>query len=443
MKMHARVRLILSWFVCCVVATAWALGADDADVLWSLRPVRSIVPPVSDDSHDLNSAVDSFIAAKLNGRNLRFAPLADHRTLIRRATFDLTGLPPTPAEIDSFLADDSPDAFAKVVDRLLASRTYGERWGRHWLDVVRYADARDLIQLPVESDFREAWRYRDWVVNAFNRDLPYDQFLMQQVAGDLMQPADPGRIDADALVATGLLAIADFVPGDVDKQQMIADYVNDQIDVVGRAILGMTLACARCHDHKFDPISIEDYYSLAGIFFSSRLIPGPVKGNTPLVKAPLLPATEIAAIEAEKVRDKARIGELQSEISRRGERDYRLALERRVEMETQQYLLAGWQYRQTPAGQERPAVNVFAKSAGLDATTLGRWLACLEARSPHPSLKEILDAPDQHAADAQSKLLARQIADLATAQRALNISDSVVRTLSDSAMIHLRATIGD
>src|SRR5262249_52704508 len=159
----------------------------------------------------------------------------------------------TPAEAEAFLNDDSPQAFAKVVDRLLASPRYGERWGRHWLDVVRYADARDLIQLPADSDFREAWRYRDWVVEAFHRDLPYRDLVRLQIAGDLLPPPQSGGVNRDGLVATGMLAIADFIPGDVDKEQMIADYVNDQIDVVGRTFLGLTIACARCHDHKFDP----------------------------------------------------------------------------------------------------------------------------------------------------------------------------------------------
>src|SRR4029079_2112328 len=136
-----------------------------------------------------------------------------------RATFDLTGLPPTPTEIDAFLADDSPDAFARVVDRLLASPRYGERWGRHWLDVVRYADARDLIQLPPESDFRESWRYRDWVISAFNQDMPYPEFLRTQIAGDVLNSGGEGEINADGLVATGMLAIADFIPGDNDKDQ--------------------------------------------------------------------------------------------------------------------------------------------------------------------------------------------------------------------------------
>src|SRR5579863_1688361 len=310
---------------------------------WSFRPVRDVAPPKVRNMAWPQSPVDHFVLSRLEERSLSPAEPADKRTLLRRATFDLTGLPPTPAEIDEFLADESPAAFARVVDRLLASPRYGERWGRHWLDVVRYADARDLIQLPAESDFREAWRYRDWVVAAFNRDLPYDEFIAQQLAGDLMQPADPAQIDAAALVATGMLAIADFVPGDVDKQQMIADYVNDQIDVVGRAFLGLTLACARCHDHKFDPISIEDYYSLAGIFFSTRLIPGPVKGNTPLVRAPLLSPAEVAALEAGQVRDKARIIELSREVGTLGEREYRSYLARRVSAETQRYLLAAWE----------------------------------------------------------------------------------------------------
>ncbi len=205
---------------------------------WAFQPVRPGDPPAVAHADWPRGEIDRYILAGLEAAQLEPAPPADKRTLLRRATFDLTGLPPTPDEMAAFLADESPDAFAKVIERLLASPQYGERWGRHWLDVVRYADARDTIQLPAESDFREAWRYRDWVVSALNRDLPYDQFLTRQLAGDLLQPATSDEIDADALTATGMLAIADFVPGDVDKEQMIADYVNDQIDVVGRAFLG-------------------------------------------------------------------------------------------------------------------------------------------------------------------------------------------------------------
>lgn len=282
---------------------------------WSFQPVHKFLPPAVQRVAWPQTPVDRFILAKLEERGLSPAEPADKRTLIRRATFDLTGLPPTPREIEDFLADASPAAFAKVVDRLLDSPLYGQRWGRHWLDLVRYADARDLIQLPAESDFREAWRYRDWVVDSFNRDLPYDEFLTRQLAGDLLQPSDPAQIDKEALIATGMLALADFVPGDVDKEQMIADYVNDQIDVVGRAILGVTLACARCHDHKFDPIPTEDYYAMAGIFFSTRLIPSPIKGNTPLVKVPLLSHRKLQAMESQAARDKARLAELPKQIS--------------------------------------------------------------------------------------------------------------------------------
>jgi hypothetical protein len=392
------------------------LLADEAEQFWSFRPVRTVAPPAVRQTERPQSAIDHFILSELEKHGLGPAAPADKRTLIRRATFDLTGLPPTPDEIAEFLADDSPEAFSRVVDRLLASPRYGERWGRHWLDVVRYADARDLIQLPAESDFREAWRYRDWVVAAFNRDLPYDEFVVQQVAGDLLQPAEAAKIDAAALVATGMLAIADFVPGDVDKQQMIADYVNDQIDVVGRAFLGLTLACARCHDHKFDPISTEDYYSLAGIFFSTRLIPGPVKGNTPLVRVPLLPAAEIVAREAGQKRVTARLAELSREISTFADREYRAHLERRVAEDSARYLLAAWEFVHLPPGQERPLPE-FAKERQLEEGPLSRWLQYFTEPSPHPGFAAIRGATDP--ADGKERVLelSKQLAKLASDRR--------------------------
>ena len=159
---------------------------------WSFQPVaHASLPEIQNPKSKNQNEVDGFILAGLERKGIAQAEPADKRTLLRRATLDLIGLPPTPAEIDAFLADESPRAFAKVVDRLLASPLYGERWGRHWLDVVRYADARDLIQLPPESDFREAWRYRDWVVDSFNRDLPYSEFVRMQVAGDLLPSSRP------------------------------------------------------------------------------------------------------------------------------------------------------------------------------------------------------------------------------------------------------------
>jgi hypothetical protein len=423
-----------------VSGPALSLHAGEADQgLWSFRPVRSVPLPAVKDGEWVKSPVDAFILAKLEAHGLRPSPAADRRTLIRRATFDLTGVPPTPEEINAFLQDDSPEAFAKVVDRLLESTRYGERWGRHWLDVVRYADARDLIQLPADSDFREAWRYRDWVVNSFNRDLPYDQFIRQQVAGDLMQPADKSQIDSDALVATGMLAIADFVPGDVDKQQMIADYVNDQIDVVGRAILGLTLACARCHDHKFDPITTEDYYSLAGIFFSTRLIPSPVKGNTPLVRVPLLPPATIEAIEAEQVRDKARIAELSNAVSRFGEQEYRSYLEQRINSETHQYLLAAWDCLHPLIGQQRPKIAEIAMASGLDETKLARWVAYCEATRTHGELAALFDQDDRYAVEQLTRKLANSLPAAAVARRTRLGSDLVSKTLNESSVLKFQA----
>ncbi len=207
--------------------------------------------------------IDAFIRAKLTEKGLTYAPLADKRTLIRRATFDLIGLPPTPKEVDDFLADNSHDAFDKVIERLLASPHYGERWGRHWLDVARYADSNGMDE---NIAFGNAWRYRDYVVRAFNDDKPFDQFLSEQIAGDLLPRNE------DALAATGFLALGARVLAEPDMQKLEMDIIDEQIDTLGKAFMGMTLGCARCHDHKFDPVTQEDYYALAGIFRSTRSI---------------------------------------------------------------------------------------------------------------------------------------------------------------------------
>ena len=350
---------------------------------WAFQPVRDGEPPGVADEGWPHGAIDRFILAGLEAAGLSPCEPADKRTLLRRATFDLIGLPPTPEETAAFLADESPEAFETVIERLLASPRYGERWGRHWLDVVRYADARDLIQLPPESDFREAWRYRDWVVDAFNRDLPYTDFLSKQIAGDLLQPEDPARIDADGLVATGFLAIADFVPGDVDKERMIADCVNDQIDVVSRVFLGLSLACARCHDHKFDPVSTDDYHALAGIFFSTRVIPGPVKGNTPLIRVPLLPAAEVAALEAGAAADRTRLEELAALVSTARDAEHRRALEAIVASDSARYCLAAWELRHAAGTGEPLPAAAMAAARQLDEALLVRWLTLLDA-PPQP-----------------------------------------------------------
>ncbi len=353
---------------------------------WSFQPVTAIAVPDVRETSRARSAIDRFLLADLAKKGLAPAAPADRRTLYRRASFDLIGLPPTPEEIDAFLADETPQAFARVVDRMLASPRYGERWGRHWLDVVRYADARDLIQLPAESDFREAWRYRDWVVAAFNRDLPYTEFLRNQIAGDLLAPAFAGGINRDGLVATGLLAIADFVPGDVDKDQMIADYVNDQIDVVSRAFLGITVACARCHDHKFDPISTEDYYALAGIFFSTRLVPAAVPGNTPLVRVPLLSADELASFEAQDAAEKRRRRELGQDLPDAADRAYVAFLDHMIADKFSAYLVAASEVRQRDAGGSKPPLTALAKQKGLHEKLLAGFVEYLATVAGQPSI---------------------------------------------------------
>jgi hypothetical protein len=316
---------------------------------------------------------------------LQPSPAASKAVLLRRLKFDLLGLPPTLDEQRAFEADASPDAYERLADRFLASPHYGERWGRHWLDVVRYADARDLIQLPPESDFREAWRYRDWVVESFNRDLPYTDFIRAQIAGDLLPSSPPGGVNKDGLIATGLLAIADFVPGEADKNQMIADYVNDQIDVVGRAFLGLSVACARCHDHKFDPISTEDYYALSGIFFSTRIIPGASTGNSPLVRVPLLSPTEIAKLKAQTAADARRRAELEQDLPDAVDRAYRAHLTSMLTGLAARYLVAACECRTLAEGGAAPTTGNVAKRHELHEQVLIEWIAFLDRIEKHPT----------------------------------------------------------
>jgi Protein of unknown function (DUF1549)/Protein of unknown function (DUF1553)/Planctomycete cytochrome C len=233
---------------------------------WAFQPPRERTPPAVADAEWIRTPVDNFILSKLEEAGLSPAPAADRRTLIRRVTFDLTGLPPTPAEIDAFLQDEREDAYARLIDRLLESPAYGERWGRHWLDVARYADSNGLDENVAHGN---AYRYRDYVVSAMNRDKPFDRFIVEQLAGDLLPAAEQAQRH-EQLIATGFLSIGAKVLAEVDQTKMQMDIVDEQIDAVGRVFLGMTLGCARCHDHKFDPIDTADYYALAGVFKSTK-----------------------------------------------------------------------------------------------------------------------------------------------------------------------------
>ncbi len=270
---------------------------DEERAFWSFQPIDAVEPPTVDASLSVHNDVDRFIHARLAAEGLAMRKPADKRTLLRRATFDLTGLPPTPDEVAVFLADESPQAFANVVDRLLASQAYGERWGRHWLDVVRYADtAGETADYPTPL----AYKYRNWVIRAFNADMPYDEFVRQQIAGDVMgqellERAGDSPHDAlleeyrDMLTATGFIAISRRFGFDVENYHHLT--IQDTIDVTGQAMLGLTLGCARCHDHKFDPVNMEDYYAWYGIFESTRYsFPGSEEKKRPYDLFPVVPA---------------------------------------------------------------------------------------------------------------------------------------------------------
>lgn len=232
---------------------------------WSWQPLKSPEVPALTGSAWPRDNIDRFLLAKLNEVGLAPVADADRLTLLRRVTFDLTGLPPTPAEIAAFQADQSPTALETVVDRLLQSSAFGERWGRHWLDVARYGESTGSARnLP----YPHAWRYRDYVINAINNDKPYDQFIREQVAGDLL-PAETEAQSKEQRIATGFLAIGVKDVNQRFKVRYIMDNIDEQIDTVSRSVLALTASCARCHDHKFDPITTSEYYSLAGIFHST------------------------------------------------------------------------------------------------------------------------------------------------------------------------------
>jgi Protein of unknown function (DUF1553)/Protein of unknown function (DUF1549)/Planctomycete cytochrome C len=232
---------------------------------WAFKPVSKPAPPAVKNESWARNEIDRFVLAKLEASGMTANEPADKRTLIRRAYYDLIGLPPTPQQVDAFIADNSPNAFEKVVDTLLASPRYGERWGRHWLDVARYSDTKGQFDRRREesSYYPYAWTYRDYVIKAFNDDLPYDQFIREQLAADTLGNGQQAKKNPASLAAMGFLTLGDHFNGQMN------DIINDRIDVTTKAFLGLTVTCARCHDHKFDPIPTADYYSLYGIFASS------------------------------------------------------------------------------------------------------------------------------------------------------------------------------
>jgi len=238
---------------------------------WCFQPIRSVTPPAPSEKRRgwPCNPIDRFIVAALEKRGMAPAPQADKRVLIRRLSFDLTGLPPQSAEVEAFLADQSPDSYEKLVERLLASPHYGERWARHWLDLVRFAETAGH---EYDYDIPGAFRYRDYVIRALNADLPYDQFVIEQIAGDLLDRPrrNPSEGFNESIVGTGFYLLGEGTHSPVDVREEEMRRIDNQIDVLSKTFLGLTLACARCHDHKFDPITSRDYYALAGFLHSSR-----------------------------------------------------------------------------------------------------------------------------------------------------------------------------
>ena len=320
----------------------------DKKAHWAFQPVSKPTPPTVKNASWCNNAVDKFILAKLEEKNMMAAPQADKETLLRRVYYDLTGLPPTPKQIEDFIRDQSPDAYARVIDHLLNDPGYGERWGRHWLDTARYSDTSgDLTnQADRISEYRYpfAWTYREWVINAFNKDLPYDQFVMQQLAADKI-PNNP----RENLAALGLLTVGQRYG------KMTDEVINDRIDVIGRGFLGLTIACARCHDHKFDPISAADYYALRGIFVSCA---EPIGNEMPLISGdPNSPAfvkfqQELSQLEEKAYREFYRI-----------QREYSDKLRKNASVIFEAAMLT----RKESTAEENKHGNELMKQAGLEA----------------------------------------------------------------------------
>ena len=321
----------------------------DQRAFWSFQPVhKPAVPKVRNTSWP-RTDIDRFILARLEEKGLSPVRPADRRALIRRATFDLIGLPPTPEEVAAFAQDKSPEAFAKVVDRLLASPHYGERWGRHWLDYARYADEKFTRG---DSRYANSFRYRDWVIQAFNQDMPYDLFVKAQIAADLLPVENREKL----LPGLGLYALT-------SQEQ------DDRVDVTTRTFLGLTVACARCHDHKYDPIPTKDFYSLEGIFKS-----------TDYHEIPLAPASVVEAYQKVKKQIDQKKAELSDFVTRQS-----TELANILATRTSCYMVAAWKVMTSAV----PDAKTAAAQEKLDQETLERWIKYLKMpEKEHPFLKD-------------------------------------------------------
>jgi hypothetical protein len=363
---------------------------------WAWQPLHGTKAPAVKQSAWVRDDVDRYLLAGLEAKGLAPVKDADALTLIRRVTFDLTGLPPTPAEAEEFVAAldgagaKRGAAYEKVVDRLLASPAFGERWGRHWLDVARYGESTGSARnLP----YPHAWRYRDYVIEAFNTDKPYDQFICEQIAGDLL-PAKSNEERDRLLVATGFLAIGVRDVNQRFKVRFVMDNIDEQIDTVTRSVLALTASCARCHDHKFDPIPQIDYYSLAGIFTSCKLANVPL-GDKESVKRREETQAKIKKFDGEvkeflKVEKSQRASAKADELSR--------------------YLVAAWKYQAAKQKDMKASVDAIAKAEMLDQAVLNRCVKFVE-KTPMMKKPNVPDADMVNAAETTQKQVKTMIAD--------------------------------
>jgi hypothetical protein len=389
---------------------------------WSFQPLKTVPVPAIEDKayeHWAKTPIDHFILAGLHKAGLTPAEQADRRTLIRRATYDLTGLPPTDDEVEAFVNDKSPNAWEKVVDRLLASPRYGERWGRHWLDVARYAED-DVRGLDPKGrgymPFDGAYRYRDWVIKSFNNDLAYDQFLKMQLAGDLL----PVKSDAeknDNLVATTYLGAGPWVWDQAEPVQGRADERNERVDAVTRGMLGLTVACARCHNHKYDPIAQADYYKVVSIFASSTY------KTYPVVSPALTAAYDKKVVEEATMR--ADLRDYTTDLSKQ--------LAGALAAQTADYMTAAWHV----LGKDKKTVDEASSSAKVDPEVLQRWVDFLgKKEQPFPYLNDwnaMLASPDS--TEDQAKVLAeafqKEVVRVRSAAAEIQHQNDIVKAKND------------
>ena len=355
---------------------------------WAYQPLHKTEPPAVEDSGWAKTNIDRYVLARLNKENLKPVKAADKLTLIRRATLDLTGLPPTFADIDAFEKDNSPEAFAKVVDRLLASPQYGERWGRYWLDVARYGEDDYRSLDPMRRGYNPypfAYLYRDWVIKAMNDDMPYSEFVEAQLAADLMDEKDRAKL----LPALGFLGGGPWFYDNGSVEVTHADERHDRVDVVSRGFLGMTVGCARCHDHKYDPIPTKDYYALAGVFV-----------NTIYHEYPMVPkdVAEDYKKQEKAIEDRGKLlGEfMQTESSQ---------LAQTLAFQSAKYMEAAWKI----TGEPKADFSKVVDEDKLDYELLQRWVHFLgKPPANYPYLKDWQEMIKKGGTPAEAKKLAEQ-----------------------------------